>query len=71
MIDLLVKCLASAEMANNQGLVLKFTIYFLDIFKIITSAFLNSISLHYKNLNKDTLLKDFREIFVLSKVFHF
>lgn len=70
MIDLLVKCLASAEMANNQGLVLKFT-NFLDIFKIITSAFLNSISLHYKNLNKDTLLKDFRKIFVLSKVFHF
>lgn len=71
MIDLLEKCLASAEMANYQGLVLKFTIYFLDIFKIITSAFLNSVSLHYKNLDKDTLLKDFRKIFVLSIVFHF
>lgn len=71
MIDLLEKCLASAEMANYQGLVPKFTIYFLDIFKIITSAFLNSISLHYKNLNKDTLLKGFRKIFVLSIVFHF
>lgn len=66
MIALLVKCLTSAEMANNQGLVLKLTIYFPDIFKIITSAFLNSISLHYKNLNKDTLLKVFRKIFVSS-----
>lgn len=49
MIDLLLQYLVSAEMANNQGLVLQLTIYFLDIFKIITSAFLNSISLHYKN----------------------
>lgn len=63
MIALLVKCLASAEMANNHGLVLKLTIYFLDIFKIITLAFLNSISLHYKIQNQDTLLKHFQIYF--------
>lgn len=36
MINLLLQYLARAEMANNQGRVLQLTIYFLDIFKIIT-----------------------------------